>query len=360
MHPLSEDGRRILTDLAGRHGISLDAATHMLMAVAAGGGTQAQFNHQELGGMGQWSRGGMTMVGDMFNNGLKAKVDWLCQELSDLLANQPAPVHVPAQSQSQNQWPSQGFGQGFGQSQGQSSGQSQQQGYGQFQGQSSGQPGMQSQQQGGGTSSLFVSGGTSMSSGGWPGEFGHPSAVGSQNNLRYAFFPSARRLVIEIAGKQTTYDTGDHQISGFGQQQSGDQSLTFTSQFGMVRVADLPKMTASTDPQNGSHQAHAAANGQSDTVTSPEPAAAEPVVSEQQQAPVVAQPVVAAQPVVMDQPPVMEQPVAAAQTRQATQSAPLSDDEIFAKIERLATLHSKGILTDEEYSTKKADLLNRL
>ena len=38
-------------------------------------------------------RGGMTMVGDMFNNGLKARVDGLCSELSNLLANQP---FVPA------------------------------------------------------------------------------------------------------------------------------------------------------------------------------------------------------------------------------------------------------------------------
>lgn len=345
MHPLSEDGRRILTDLAARHGISLDAATHMLMAVANGGGTQAQFNHPEVGGMGQWSRGGMTMIGDMFNNGLKAKVDWLCQELSDLLASQPAPAPVPQQMQSQNQWPSQG------QSQSQGYGQSQQQGggYGQFQGQSSGQ-------QGGGTSSLFVSGGTSMSSGGWPGEFGHPSAVGSQNNLRYAFFPASRRLVIEINGQQTTYDTGDHQISGFGQQQSGDQSLTFTSQFGLVRVADLPQLTASTDRQNGSQQTHAPANGQTNgdangfpaSVPEPAQAAAEPVAQE----PFVTQPFTPTQP-----PAEIRQPAPVAQP---TQSAPLSDDEIFAKIERLAALHAKGVLTDEEYSSKKADLLDRL
>jgi hypothetical protein len=37
-----------------------------------------------------------------------------------------------------------------------------------------------------------------------------------------------------------------------------------------------------------------------------------------------------------------------------------AEDDIFAKIERLAQLHAKGILTDEEYSSKKADLLGRL
>jgi hypothetical protein len=46
--------------------------------------------------------GGMTMVGDMFNYSLKAKVDGLCSELSQLLSQQPfVPVPVSFQSQSQ-------------------------------------------------------------------------------------------------------------------------------------------------------------------------------------------------------------------------------------------------------------------
>jgi hypothetical protein len=35
-----------------------------------------------LGGMGQWTAGGMTMIGDMFNAGLKARVVALCDELA--------------------------------------------------------------------------------------------------------------------------------------------------------------------------------------------------------------------------------------------------------------------------------------
>ena len=34
--------------------------------------------------------------------------------------------------------------------------------------------------------------------------------------------------------------------------------------------------------------------------------------------------------------------------------------DIFAAIERLADLHAKGIITDEELSRKKAELLERL
>jgi hypothetical protein len=61
----------------------------VLPILTDGNGTMAQFNHWELGGGGQWMQGGMTMVGDMFNNSLKAKVDGLCFELSNLLAQQP-------------------------------------------------------------------------------------------------------------------------------------------------------------------------------------------------------------------------------------------------------------------------------
>ena len=37
-----------------------------------------------------------------------------------------------------------------------------------------------------------------------------------------------------------------------------------------------------------------------------------------------------------------------------------SADEIFARIERLAELRQKGILTEEEFAAKKTELLARL
>ena len=65
----------------------------------------------------------------------------------------------------------------------------------------------------------------------WPDELGQPSSSGSQNSMRYAFFPKTRRLLIEKHGNLTTYDSGDHQISGV-QQRGETSSLTFTSQNG--------------------------------------------------------------------------------------------------------------------------------
>ena len=60
----------------------------------------------------------------------------------------------------------------------------------------------------------------------WPAGLGTPSAVGGQNDLRYAVFP--RRLVINDNGRVEIYDTGSHRIFGIAQAQSIDQTLTFT------------------------------------------------------------------------------------------------------------------------------------
>lgn len=252
---------RLIEDVASRHGVSTEAVRVLLQAVAAGGGTMAQFSHPELGGMGQWSRGGMLMIGDMFNQGLKFHVDSLCNELSDALARDPslAPAH-PSGS---------GFGGNW-----------------------------------------------------WPKEFGSPSSSGAQNDMRYAFFPSTRRLVIGAHGETTIYDTGEHMISGVSQQQSGSQSLVFTSQFGTVRLEDLHKIgdesRRDVQPQEAPRQAEPA---QADFVAAPEP---EPRVESR------------------------------------ASSEPTGHDEIFAKIERLADLRTKGILTDEEFAAKKTELLARL
>ncbi|MGH1570581.1 SHOCT domain-containing protein [Methylobacterium sp. P31] len=37
-----------------------------------------------------------------------------------------------------------------------------------------------------------------------------------------------------------------------------------------------------------------------------------------------------------------------------------SSDDVLATIERLAELHARGVLTDREFSDKKAELLARL
>ena len=81
-----------LDKLAVRHGVSAGAVQALQDAVRRGNGRMAQFSHPELGGMGQWSAGGMTQVGDMFNARLRDRVAALCAELAAMPADAPAPA----------------------------------------------------------------------------------------------------------------------------------------------------------------------------------------------------------------------------------------------------------------------------
>ncbi|MEQ1697210.1 MAG: SHOCT domain-containing protein [Hyphomicrobiaceae bacterium] len=322
MQQLTDEGRRIVDGVAQRHGFSSDAVLTMLLAVSAGYGNQAQFNHNEFGGMGQWSSGGMTMIGDMFNNYLKGRVASLCQELSTLIQGQPL-FAVPAQSQSQSQ------GGGW---QGQSGGNSQQQSSG---------GGMGSGMNSGAGTSLFV---PNRSNNWWPSDLGMAGSTGSQNNLRYAYFPNAHRLAIDQGGQVTVYNTLDHQIGGFGQQQSGDQSITFTSQYGLVRVADLPQIMDNNYSQNTSNTSFSTSNSNAPAFQT-NPAPAPKPANTWAPAPVILDPLPPATP--------NPNPSHNAQPH-------VSSNEIFGLLEKLADLHGKGILTDTEYETKKAEMLKRL
>lgn len=267
MQQLTEQGRQRIDELAQRYSVSTDAVMTLLQSLVNSNGTMAQFNHRELGGGGQWMRGGMTMVGDMFNHGLKAKVEGLCSELSQLLAQQPF-VPFPAS--------------------------------------------FQSQQQGGcvgaGSVSLFVPDGRASGQW-WPAELGFPNGSGGQNQVRYAYFNPTRRLAVELNGQVTVYDSLDHQISGVSQQQGGGGSLTFTSQYGTISVSSLPIVSVDGAPGNA-----------------PEP----------------------------------RRPPASPSNLEADRAETAREIDIFAKIERLAELQQKGIVSPAEFAAKKAELLSRL
>lgn len=177
---LTEQGRELVAEIARRQGFSAEAAEVMLAALARGNGGQAQFNHPELGGMGQWSAGGMIMIGDMFNTALKSRVDGLANALSGLLGS--ASLFAPSSA---------------------------------------------------------AEGVLRASSSIWPADLGAPSSSGSQNDLRYAVFPAHRRLAVMQGGRLRLYDTGDRLISGASQQQGGGDALSFSSQNGPVSLNDL-------------------------------------------------------------------------------------------------------------------------
>ncbi|OQW89234.1 MAG: hypothetical protein BWK72_04615 [Rhodoferax ferrireducens] len=289
MAQLSPAGIQAVQDIAQRHGFSFDAVQSMLTSVINGNGSMAQFSHYEFGGSGQWMSGGMTMIGDMFNNHLKGRVDNLCSELSRLISNQPDLMRSGSfQSQTQN-------GNTVYNSFGGSSGDNNN------------------------PNSLFVA--EPAQANWWGPDLKWPNSAGGQNGMRYAWFSQARRLAIESNGQVIIYDTLDHNIGGVSQQQSGGYSVTFSSQYGYVDLSRLPVISVNGQPPLAPAQ-------------QPAPSYAPSYSSNNNQ-----------------------NSFAPASNAMASSG---SDTDIFASIEKLAALQSRGILSEQEYASKKAELLSRL
>lgn len=248
-----------LPALAERHGVSLDAVRHLLRALQAGQGNMAQFDHPDLGGFGQWSRGGMVMVGSMNDHALKARVDALCTELAAAL-----PLSGFREEAASGNW--------------------------------------------------------------WPDALGLPSSAGAQNGTRYAFFPEKRRLAVETNGRLALYDTAERIVTGASQQQGATASLRFSGPQGDFTLEDLTPVeqdmaTVSSAPTGGASSASASVSS-----------------------------AFAARPM-------SPRPAAQAPSPAAAEAGPA---DILSILERLAELHRKGVLTDAEFSGKKAELLARL
>jgi hypothetical protein len=226
---LTPEGLQVVNALAQRYGFSQEAVIQMMFAMLRGRGGMAQFNHPEFAGSGQWMRGGMLMLGDMFNHALKARVDGLCQAIAAQLASQP------------DLFPS-----GSVQSQSQSGG-------------------GQQMQMGGIGVTPGVEGGHGLFTPDprdtwWPPELGTPSAIGTQNDVRYALFPAVGRLAVEANGQVTLHDTGGHQIAGLAQQQGPAGTVVFSTPAGQVSLASLASIGGGSAQQSqmstggGGHQ----------------------------------------------------------------------------------------------------------
>jgi hypothetical protein len=265
MQNLTQDGQQLVNNLSRKYNLSFDAVMHMLIAVNNGAGSMAQFNCPELGGGGQWMRGGMTMVGDMFNYGLKNTVDNLCNELANGLVNFQVFVPIPKGTPGSNQW--------------------------------------------------------------WPGDLGQPFSSGAQNNIRYAVFPN--RLAVELNGQVTVYNTLDNNIGGVSQQQGGDSSLTFSSQYGTIAVNSLPIVSGVG------------------IAPAPQRNFAEPTQNNYAQA---------------NNNQTSSHSVQTNNAPQSNTSLPSSTsiDETLQIIEKLAKLKDAGAISENEYNSKKTELLNRI
>jgi hypothetical protein len=282
MQKLSPAGEQAIDELAQRHGFTREAVISLFESVVRGHGTMAQFDHPEFGGSGQWMAGGMTMVSDMSNYLLKSRIANLASELARWVESDAALARaVQERRREESDAATDGHGHGTD-------------GHGQHESGPAGRV------------SLFVPPAPGASHDWWPAALGSPTSAGAQNGVRYAYFARARRLAIEIGGRLTLYDTLDHKIGGFSQQQARGGTLSFQSQHGLIDVADLPIVSVDEASQ------HAPANT-----------------------------------------PAEQQPSTSSKATGGTSDA-------LAAIEKLAELHAKGILNDEEFSAKKAELLRRI
>ena len=232
MEQITAEGLRVANDLSQRYGFSQEAVVHMMAAILRGRGGMAQFNHPEFAGSGQWMQGGMLMIGDMFNNGLKARVDGLCQAIAAVLGSQ-SDLFPVGSFQSQNQ-----SGPGQQQQVGSGLGQQMQVGGGTQQQSRPAAPTPTSTQA---RSPLFV---PDPRDSWWPRELGTPNATGEQNNVRYAYFGDCGRLAVEANGQLNVYDTGEHRISGFSQQQTPAGAVVFSTPAGTVSLSSLSSASA--------------------------------------------------------------------------------------------------------------------
>lgn len=299
MNTPQSSGDEAVNDIARRHGFSVEATRAMRDAIVAGHGGMAQFSHPEFGGSGQWMRGGMTMVSD---NALRGRVDALCEALAGSVPSQGGDTPTGSLQSQGGNTPT-----------------------GSFQSQSSGS---------GTPRGPFAS---SLAEHWWPAELGSPDSTGTQDRARYAWFAPAARLAIDVDGQVTVFDTQDHRIAGFSQAQSADSTMGFHSQHGEVDVQALPVVSHGPGAPAAKHRGDADASPTARQL--PDSTTATPAARQMPDS-------AAASP-------------AARQVQDSAATSP-ADTDVFSLIEKLAALHAKGLLTDDEFKSKKADLLGRL
>lgn len=170
-----------IQEIAAKYNVSEQTVRTLLDGLKGSGGRQVQFNISELGGMGQW-QGGMVMIGDMFNNSLKAKVAELCSELAPLSHSltEEEKKQESAAAETEKK----------------------------------------------------------------PVEKKRASASfsGSQNGHKYAYYASENILEMEENGQVTQYSTEGYALSGVQQSQdNGGRTLSFSYPGGTVSVKDLKR-----------------------------------------------------------------------------------------------------------------------
>ncbi len=179
----------VVSHIAQRYVVSEDAVRELFRGLESTKGKQAQFNHPNLGGRGQWMPG-MIMLSDTDDAQAKARIAGLCAEVSAIVQGRETSADealaVPMDA-------------------------------------------------GASAACVTMPAGESW----WPALFGHPAATGDQHGIRYAYFPDRDRLLVQQGARITSYDTPGRRITGFAQEQSTASHICFTSERGPFELGEL-------------------------------------------------------------------------------------------------------------------------
>ena len=189
----------VIPHIAERYRVSEAAARQVERALRATNGRQAQFDHPELGGMGQWMPG-MITVGRMNDAQLRTRVEGLCAEIAAIVTGMETSNPV-ALARDPNT--------------------------------------------GASSACVAMPAGESW----WPAALGHPSAEGDQNGVRYAYFADRDRLLVQLVGRIDAYDTAGRDVIGLTQKHGATSSLACITPEGEIDLCVLRKVDLRQEAQ---------------------------------------------------------------------------------------------------------------
>jgi hypothetical protein len=179
----------VIPEIAARYLVPEEKVREIYRQLQANDATQCQFTCDDLGGPVQWQPG-MVMTSRWDDHALRARVDGLCSELCAIVRG--SDTAAPAALKRDPATP----------------------------------PAI---------SRVDLAAGESW----WPAMLGHPSSSGSQNGVRYAYFPDKHRLLLQHGARIDAYDTGEYHLTGVAQQQGHSRTITFSTAEGPIPVEHL-------------------------------------------------------------------------------------------------------------------------
>jgi hypothetical protein len=179
----------VIPHIAQRYSVSEAAARQIEASLRSTGGRQAQFDHPDLGGHGQWMPG-MIQIGKFDDPQLKVRVQGLAAEIAAIVRGMETSAEEALSRDAST---------------------------------------------GAASGCVSLPAGESW----WPASLGHPASEGDQNGVRYAFFPATERLLVQMNARIDAYDTAGRQVIGVRQEHEGASPLRCITTTGAVDLSLL-------------------------------------------------------------------------------------------------------------------------